>query len=150
MTPPKLKYKPTRELSPEACTFCFAIGGVCQLCKEEARTSKPPQPVKMNRYTCVAKGCDAECGSNDSYCSYHQVSTSSPFNPGHYGALSPEPIDVIESWGLEFHLANALKYIARAGKKDGNPEAQDLRKAVRYLSRRINQLEGKKGWELNG
>lgn len=70
-------------------------------------------------------------------------------DPDHYAKLTPEPIDVIESWNLSFPLASALKYIARAGKKPGNSEAQDLRKAVRYLVRRINNIEGKKSWTLD-
>lgn len=44
-----------------------------------------------------------------------------------------EVIDVIEAWGLGFHLGNAVKYILRAGAKGDRNE--DLRKACRYLSR---------------
>ena len=60
--------------------------------------------------------------------------------PSHYAqGREYEPIDVIEDWGLGFHLANATKYISRAGRKGG--EIQDLEKAVWYLERRISQLE---------
>ena len=58
--------------------------------------------------------------------------------PKHYANLSPEPIDVIASWGLNFNRGNAVKYIARAGKK--NNEIEDLEKAVKYLQYEIKGL----------
>lgn len=61
--------------------------------------------------------------------------------PQHYASRTPEPIDVIEAWDLGFHLGNAVKYIARAGYKTENP-VQDLQKAIWYLQRHINHLEG--------
>lgn len=63
-------------------------------------------------------------------------------HPDHYGGESNpyEAIKVIEAWGLDFHLGNTLKYIARAGKK--GDELTDLKKAAWYLDRRIKQLEG--------
>lgn len=54
-------------------------------------------------------------------------------HPSRYSSMSIEPIDVIESWGLNFSLGCALKYIARLGKKD-NP-VQELEKAIWYLER---------------
>jgi hypothetical protein len=65
-------------------------------------------------------------------------------SPAHYSRLDPEPIEVIESWGLGFHLAQVLKYIARAGHKDPAKEIEDLRKAKFYLERKIAALEGSK------
>lgn len=56
-------------------------------------------------------------------------------NPSHYTRLDPEPITVIERWGLDFCLGNALKYIARAGHKPGVDGAEDLAKAAWYLDR---------------
>jgi hypothetical protein len=66
-------------------------------------------------------------------------------SPKHYSELRPEPIEVIENWGLPFHEAQVLKYVARAGRK-GGPEKrlEDLKKAAFYLHRRILLLqEGK-------
>ena len=65
-------------------------------------------------------------------------------NPLHYGgADNPyEAIKVIEAWGLDFHLGNTVKYISRAGKKETDKELQDLKKALWYLQRRIENLEG--------
>ena len=60
-------------------------------------------------------------------------------NPDHYGgADNPyEAIKVIEAWGLGFHLGNAVKYIARAGKKDPQAYREDLEKAKWYLERAL-------------
>lgn len=54
-------------------------------------------------------------------------------NPKHYQGKSLESIDVIEDFGLGFHLGNAIKYILRAGKK--GDKIQDLKKAIWYLER---------------
>ena len=59
-------------------------------------------------------------------------------HPEHYNMGRFEVIDVIEDWCLDFHLGNAVKYIARARHK-GN-ELDDLRKAKWYLDRKINNL----------
>lgn len=68
-----------------------------------------------------------------------RVSEPNPVEPQHYKSLDPEPIVVIEAWGLGFHLGNAVKYIARASKK--GDELTDLRKARWYLQRAIDRLE---------
>ena len=61
-------------------------------------------------------------------------------SPAHYcEGRSIEPLSVIEDWALPYHLGNAVKYIARAGRK-GNA-AQDIRKAIFYLSRYASILE---------
>ncbi len=56
----------------------------------------------------------------------------------HYSRLSPQPILVIENWHLDFHLGNAVKYIARAAYK--GDEVRDLAKASWYIRRRIQLL----------
>lgn len=62
-------------------------------------------------------------------------------HPSHYGgADNPyEAIKVIDAWGLGFALGNAVKYIARAGKKDSI--VQDLKKAAWYLEHAIKKAE---------
>lgn len=61
-------------------------------------------------------------------------------NPSHYvEGRKIEPIWVIEDWNLNHHLACALKYISRAGRK--HDEVKDLNKAIWYLQRRIKLLE---------
>jgi nicotinamide riboside kinase len=62
-------------------------------------------------------------------------------HPEHYGGEDNpyEVIKVIEAWGLDFHLGNTVKYIARAGKKDDI--TQELKKAIWYLERKLAKLE---------
>jgi hypothetical protein len=61
-------------------------------------------------------------------------------HPKHYTFGKYEVIDVLEDWGLDFCLANAVKYIARAGKKDPDKKIQDLEKAIFYINYRIKKL----------
>lgn len=68
-------------------------------------------------------------------------------DPPHYRSLTPEPIDVIEAWNLDRYLSNVVKYISRAGEKPGAAEIDDLKKARRWLTRKINKLEGRSSWE---
>jgi hypothetical protein len=62
-------------------------------------------------------------------------------HPDHYQANYPayETINVIEAWELNFHLGNAVKYIARCDKK-GKP-IEDLKKAIWYLEREVANRE---------
>lgn len=60
--------------------------------------------------------------------------------PQHYvDGRTYEPRLVVEDWGLNFYLGNALKYISRAGRKGDTIE--DLRKAVQYLEFEIERIE---------
>lgn len=63
-------------------------------------------------------------------------------HPVHYGSEEDpyETIKVIEAWGLGFNLGNTVKYISRAGKKN-NLKVEDLKKALWYLNREIQNLE---------
>jgi len=60
-------------------------------------------------------------------------------HPAHYGGQDNpyEAIKVIEAWELGFSLGNAVKYIARAGKKNADTREEDLRKAIWYLEREL-------------
>ncbi len=63
-------------------------------------------------------------------------------HPAHYGGKDNpyEAIKVIEAWSLGFCLGNVLKYIARAGKKDGSSRG-DLKKALWYLQREVDLVD---------
>ena len=65
------------------------------------------------------------------------VDGDSLVTPPHYKDMTPEPIDVIEGWGLNFCLGNVIKYLARAGRKPGVDAVTDLEKARWYLDREI-------------
>ena len=66
-------------------------------------------------------------------------------SPAHYTHGSIETIEVIEDWGLGFHLGNAVKYISRAGRKDPSKKIEDLNKAIWYLEREIKKEESDNG-----
>ena len=67
-------------------------------------------------------------------------------HPAHYTYGSIEVIDAIEGLLLPYHLGNAVKYIARAGRKDPAKTEEDLRKAIWYINRYITFLgKQKKG-----
>lgn len=66
-------------------------------------------------------------------------------HPSHYTeGHRIELIEFLEDWMLPFHLANCIKYICRAGKKDPDKELEDLKKAAWYLNRYIGLLEEEK------
>lgn len=65
-------------------------------------------------------------------------------HPEHYGGDTVyEVIKVITAWKLGFNLGNAVKYIARAGKKSRNA-IEDLEKARFYLDYEIQLLKGER------
>lgn len=67
-------------------------------------------------------------------------------NPAHYEAPKPglEPIEIIEAYGLGFHLGNVVKYVLRAGRKNG---LEDYEKAAWYLGRHIEKEKEKQQCE---
>ena len=71
-----------------------------------------------------------------------KIQENDPVNrPAHYTDGKIEVIDFIEDKKLGFCLGNAIKYIARAGKKDPTKEVEDLNKAKWYIERRIKELQ---------
>ena len=61
-------------------------------------------------------------------------------HPLHY-QQGIEPIEVIESWDLNFNLGNVIKYTLRAPYKENM--IQDLEKAKWYLERELQRLKNK-------
>jgi len=51
----------------------------------------------------------------------------------HYQQGGIEPIDFITSNNLNFNIGNVIKYVTRAGKKQGEDGVKDLNKAVDYI-----------------
>jgi len=53
----------------------------------------------------------------------------------HYRTLDPQPIEVIQAWGMAFDAGNAVKYIARVHSGTNGPDknVEDLGKAIHYL-----------------
>lgn len=61
-------------------------------------------------------------------------------HPSHYAALDPEPITFIRD--RDYLTGSALKYIFRAGHKDGADENVDMGKAAWYLRELVNEQGG--------
>ena len=73
--------------------------------------------------------------------------TDSVNHPVHYNSLGAvcskcghpiECIDVTEHLG--FSLGNAVKYLWRAGLKDGATMEEDLKKSLWYITRKLERL----------
>lgn len=66
-------------------------------------------------------------------------------HPSHYAdgwSNSAEVIDITEN--LNFNRGNAVKYLARAGRKNPDAELEDLFKAQWYVNREIKRVEAVK------
>ena len=62
-------------------------------------------------------------------------------HPKHYTS-DPSGVECIEiARHRNFNIGNALKYLWRAGLKDGNSDIQDLQKAIWYIQDEIKRLE---------
>jgi len=76
---------------------------------------------------------------------YVEAGGSEVNHPSHYAdGARAECIEIIEDLGLDFHHANAFKYLWRAGKKDPKRTIQDLEKAIWYLSRKVKLMRKEK------
>lgn len=112
----------------------FSNGGICY----EVSTSD--NDIEAMYYTLfhnkedvdIKKKYDILFGDNE---------VNDPINPAHYKDGKIEVIEFIEDKKLGYCLGNAVKYIARAGKKDPTKEIEDLKKAEWYVKRRIKELE---------
>lgn len=62
--------------------------------------------------------------------------------PTHYQGTI-QPIDLISAQNLNFNLGNVVKYVCRAGKKQGEPNLKDLKKAKDYINYEIKRLNVK-------
>ena len=60
--------------------------------------------------------------------------------PKHYQATI-QPIDLINAQNLNFNLGNVVKYVSRAGKKQGENIISDLEKAKNYIDFEIERLK---------
>lgn len=62
-------------------------------------------------------------------------------NPAHYTeGRAYEPKDVIAEHDLNFYMGCVVKYISRAGRKEGSSRIEDLEKARQYAIFEMNRL----------
>ena len=62
-------------------------------------------------------------------------------HPDYYSANGLEVIDFIDAHNLNFNLGNVVKYVSRAGRKNGEDTLTALKKAQWYLNREIQRHE---------
>ncbi|WP_443095052.1 DUF3310 domain-containing protein [Rothia koreensis] len=64
-----------------------------------------------------------------------------PISPPHYQGFSngAEVIDITEN--LNFNRGNAIKYLARAGRKDPTKTLEDLEKGAWYVAREVERVK---------
>lgn len=66
--------------------------------------------------------------------------SSNSSTPPHYQGTT-QPIDLINAQDLNFNLGNVVKYVCRAGKKEGENTLSDLEKAKDYLNFEIERVK---------
>ena len=66
-----------------------------------------------------------------------QFTSSTP--PHYQGTI--QPIDLINAQDLNFNLGNVVKYVCRAGKKQGENILSDLEKAKDYINFEIERVK---------
>jgi hypothetical protein len=108
-----------------------------------------PDPQLMKK-KCAVDTCPAERIFDATFCSYHSGQHNTPKpnqhdpvnHPKHYTEVVPgiECIDVVKYFS--FVRGNAIKYLWRAGTKGSTIE--DLKKAIWYIQREIDDLEGER------
>ncbi|OAV21443.1 hypothetical protein AO372_0761 [Moraxella catarrhalis] len=76
---------------------------------------------------------------------YQSITGDAVNHPSHYTS-DPSGIECIQiTRHRNFNIGNAIKYLWRAGLKDGNSDIQDLQKAVWYIQDEIERLQTQKG-----
>lgn len=135
-----------------SCDYEISLNSICEITGDIYDKSIPNISLANNRI-CNNIGIAYYKDSlaifvNNAFegCKKEEVSSFNPVsNPSHYcEGRKYEPRKVIEDWELGFYLGNALKYIARAGRKDGGTEKEieDLNKAKQYIDFKIESLKG--------
>jgi hypothetical protein len=141
--------KAEERLEERSCNKCGSVTPnskiLCKVCEESkeslyvsgdmACTYCKKQIAIKESFSSDGTLCCKDC--------YDKKNSSKVNHPQHYGGGNNpyEVIVVLERWGLDksFNLGNAIKYIARSGKKnDGSTNLiQDLKKAAWYIEREL-------------
>ena len=80
----------------------------------------------------------SDCDEKDGEYPLHEIKTN---HPEYYSSGGMEAIDFIDAHRLNFNLGNIIKYVTRAGKKEGEDRLTALSKARWYLEHEIERLE---------
>lgn len=101
----------------------------------------------------VCPECETRAGQHATTCTKYAPPPppppADPIRPAHYDPNGLyEALKVMRAWHgdeavIHFCVLTAEKYLARAGKKSGEPDARDWRKAAFYLNHAADLREGK-------
>lgn len=105
---------------------------------------QPTLPAEWEKYEFAQETTETTCADHTDHM---HVPINDPVNPNHYQGFSngAEVIDITEN--LTFSAGNAVKYLSRAGRIDGQNKGailEDLRKAAWYVAREIDRIEAQK------
>ncbi len=70
-------------------------------------------------------------------------------HPDYYNSGGIEVSDFIDAHNLNFNRGNIIKYVVRAGRKQGEDAVTALLKAQAYLEREISSVRSVNGGEDN-
>lgn len=97
----------------------------------------------LSTHGCMVMMCDCV-----KYVNRDEVAVDA-INPAHYRDGKIEVWDYIVDHGYGYCLGAAVKYIARAGKKDPSKKVEDLEKAINYIDREIRRVKEDGGFYQN-
>lgn len=100
--------------------------------------------ISLDRYlmpdTDYKKGYNMAHNHTLSLLNQQPTTQTSQNTPPHYQGTI-QPIDLINAQDLNFNLGNVVKYVCRAGKKQGENILSDLEKAKDYINFEIERFK---------
>ncbi|EAK9744055.1 DUF3310 domain-containing protein [Listeria monocytogenes] len=113
--------------------------------KRDLTSEKESRVIKQETFDALVKPLHLTGEFKDYYRitkkEYTEIKKDDITNPTHYTTGGIEPIKFIQSHNMNFEKGNVIKYVTRAGKKEGQNEVKDLKKARQYLDFLIGKLE---------
>lgn len=125
----------------EFVTDCMTEEDFKEWCKTgENPTLKSETETKSVDENILQPSADGEKGYLVTQKLQYAATNDPVHHPSHYTS-HPSGIECIEiTRHMSFNIGNAIKYLWRNGKKDGQPAIQDLQKAVWYIQDEIRRL----------
>lgn len=110
--------------------------------QDTLRKMEPPKYFSAISYKDAFKE-GFESAKNEALFNSCFIDQQQPFissTPTHYQGTI-QPIDLINAQDLNFNLGNVVKYVCRAGKKQGENILSDLEKAKDYINFEIERVK---------
>lgn len=113
----------------QGCDRTHAVGAQCNSNLEQTIFCRDCGHDHRYGNTCTHHGCDCRV----------RIEKEDIAGAKRYGGWAVD--EFIAEMCLNFRLGNVVKYISRAGKKNGTTALADLKKAREYLNRQIERME---------